>query len=184
MFRNQVLIRQKKYINDLLPIIYKTREDLIKLLYQRISMIKFYIQKNLEKFNDIFSNCQNNKNKLEYSFKNLSAGASLEITQNNIIQFEKCEACYENICHDNSYCQDTIKILLQRRGSSTFIQSLLNNIYSLRSLNIRICDLNYYMDKADFVNLRKLNKQDSSLKTVSYTDILIDEKRYKYLNDM
>ena len=122
---------------------------------------------------------------IKNSLKNLTIGSSLEKTQANIIEFEKCENCYDN-SENLNYCHDTIKKLLRIRVSSKKTNALINHIYKIRSLNIKLIELDQYFFNSDFYNLKKIFwlQHDSEITAEKNSEKLLDQKRFEELNKM
>ena len=157
IFKQKVLSR--KYINSILEISYETRIRIIKNLYKELNHLK----KNLDSFvlnlnnESIFNNIR-----LMSSLSTLKPTNDLLSTQANIIYFERCTECYNNICEKGQYCTDSIHLLheIYTNSRNKELSTIIRIIYNIRLINCQLLDIDNALVDGDLRKLIMLRKSD------------------------
>jgi len=128
---------------------------------------------------------------LNANFQLFTPICNYKILQNNIILFEKCEKCYASPskeCQPIELCSDNFRVLLMLLKHYQSIRSILRFIYSIRSINLSLIELDNYLLPGDVEFLTNLTQYNhTSLSHSKPVCILrnvpniLSEKRLKML---
>jgi hypothetical protein len=95
---------------------------------------------------------------------------SLEVTQANLIIFEKCVKCYKEKCFDKDQCNDNIAQLLKlsKNSKNNKINTILRMLYNIRQNNINIIEVDFQLSTTSLDELAS--------KYGNFSDSNVDDK--------